>query len=343
MDAMDLVGRVEGFIKEEKLLKPGDSVAVAVSGGPDSVALLHILFLLSPVWQWKLLVVHVNHRFRGEESDREADYVRSLSAQLGLPCEVGTIDVPEYIRLSGKNGQEAAREKRYAFLYEAARRNGAEAVALAHHADDQAETVLMRVLRGTGISGLTGIPTRRPLKKMELIRPLIRITKQELAQFCRDRGLSYCFDSSNAERKYTRNRLRLEVMPVLAGYNPRIVESLTRLAEVAGVEDDYLEGQAKEAFTRLVTVETGEMHFSREDFTGLHLALQRRLIKLILNYLAGENGSLDFIRMELIRKAVLQNKTTTLTLDVSERLVMVREYDRIRLTERREPRVLSII
>lgn len=161
----DLVARVERRIEEEKLADAGDVIVVAVSGGPDSVALLHVLFRLADTHQWTIVVAHVNHQFRGIESDAEADFVKELAAGLALPCEIGVIDVPAYIEEASLNGQVAAREKRYEFLHQVADQYGAQRIALAHHADDQAETMLMRILRGTGPSGLVGMPERRREKK----------------------------------------------------------------------------------------------------------------------------------------------------------------------------------
>ncbi|WP_409343903.1 tRNA lysidine(34) synthetase TilS [Paenibacillus sp. MBLB4367] len=334
---MELVRKIEQEIVFQRLLEPEDSVVVAVSGGPDSVALLHILFLLSGEWRFRLVVAHVNHQFRGEESDREAEQVRELSQQLGLPCEIGVVDVPAYIRETGDNPQNAAREKRYEFLRQVAERYNASRIALAHHADDQAETVLMRILRGSGLSGLSGIHQRRIVKNVELIRPLLRIYKSEVLKHCELYGLAYSEDSSNAERKYMRNRVRLDLMPQLMQYNPQLPQALNRMADLAGTEDDYMEGEAKRAFDRLATAEAGGFHFLREAFAELHVALQRRLIKLILSYLAKDQGLSDFITMEWIRSAIMQAEPTTMTHQIGERIFFVREYEVIRFTVNEAP------
>ncbi len=163
--AQSLSAKIERYIRDETLIEPGDGVVVAVSGGPDSVALLHLLFALSDRYGWRLVVAHVNHGFRGLESDREAELVSELAQRLGLPLASTYIDMPRYIEETGLNTQAAAREKRYAFLLDTAARYQARRIALAHHADDQAETVMMRMLRGTGPSGLAGIPIRRKEKK----------------------------------------------------------------------------------------------------------------------------------------------------------------------------------
>jgi tRNA(Ile)-lysidine synthase len=329
---MDLIGKVEQGGASAGLFAAGDGMVVAVSGGPDSVALLHLLHTLSAKWHWRLTAAHVNHGFRGEESDREAEFVAELCRRLGIPLETGVVDAPAFIRETGRNSQDAARKLRYDFLLETARQAGASKVALAHHADDQAETVLMRVLRGTGPSGLAGIPASRRMKNVELIRPLLRIYKEELIGYCAEAGLSYCFDSSNAKRTYTRNRVRLDALPFLQQFNPRLPEALNRLIQMMEAEDAYLLHETEKAFRRIAVSEGSGYSFSRTAFAGLHLALQRRLIKLILNYLSSGTESGDasgFVQTELIRSAALQEQPPNLTLDAGGGVVFRREYDRL--------------
>lgn len=332
---MNLLQKVEKTIRTEHLLQTGDSIVAAVSGGPDSVALLHILFSLSRTWGWRLVVAHVNHGFRPEESRREAEFVRDLARRLELPCEVAELDMPAVLEAEGGNPQDTARERRYAALREAALRHGAGRIALAHHADDQAETVLMRLLHGTGISGLAGMPIRRMCGNVELIRPMLRIYKSEVYEYLHGNGLDYCVDSSNKSMKYERNRIRLEALPYLKQFNPRIAEALNRLSWVTAAEDDYMEEVAREALARFVDCSPGEAAFARKPFVGLHFALQRRLIKLILNYLSGDTGSFDYSGSELAREAIVQEVPTTLELDIGKGIRLVREYERIRFTVHR--------
>ncbi|MFC0216109.1 hypoxanthine phosphoribosyltransferase [Paenibacillus chartarius] len=334
---MNLIRRTERRIRAAGLLRQGDAMVVAVSGGPDSVALLHVLFALSqkPEWAWQLIVAHVDHGFRGAESASEADFVERMAAQLGLPCAVAKLDMPAELAASGDNAQAAARERRYEFLLETAQRWGAEKLALAHHADDQAETVLMRVLRGTSMSGLAGIPERRTEKKVELIRPFLRIYKSEILSYIEANNLPYVQDSSNSSLKYSRNRIRLDVIPYLRMVNPQLSEALNRLAETAADEDAYIAEQAREAFARIVRTgmeDTGagrSCELDRRAFAGLPVALQRRLVKLILSYLI--SGDLvEFPILERARLAMLQEGTPHLALDLGAGCRLRREYDRIR-------------
>lgn len=317
---------------KEQLFTRGERIVVAVSGGPDSTALLHLLFLLSGEWDLKLTAAHANHGFRPEESRREAAFIRETAEGWGIPFVYKELDLPEYLERNGGNPQDEARKLRYRFLTETAMESGSSKIALAHHADDQAETVLMRVLRGTGIGGLSGISIRRAEKNVELIRPLLRIYKSEILSYLAEAGIGFCTDSSNEQTKYERNRIRLEALPYLSRFNPALPESLNRLADLAHGDDDFLERETGRLAERLVRFESGTARLSRKDFTALHVALQRRLIKLILNYLFEDKDSWDFTGTELIRSALLRNDRPNLRLDGPGKVRIIREYDEVRFT-----------
>ncbi|MFD2611530.1 tRNA lysidine(34) synthetase TilS [Paenibacillus gansuensis] len=326
-----LLRKVDNIIREEGLACEGQALLVAVSGGPDSVALLHLLHRLSAAWKFRLYAAHVNHQFRGSESDEEEDFVRKIAEDLGVPCETVRINVPAYIEESGLNLQTAARQKRYEFLHKTAVAFGASAIVTAHHADDQAETVLMRIIRGTGSGGLAGIPIRRREKNVELIRPLLRIYKSEILQYLQNLRIPYRNDSSNELRKYTRNRIRLDVLPYLSRLNPHLPDSLNRLAETAAAEEEYMEGETLAVYERIVRHEGDRFTFSGRDFASLHLALQRRVIKLILSYLAPGGDVSDFQKIEGIRHAVTLNRTSSIRIDLDRMIEFKKEYDRCSL------------
>lgn len=331
-DMYRLVEYVRRTGDEFGLWSPGDRIVVAVSGGPDSVMLLHILHWIArePGMDLKLVCAHVNHGFRGKESDAEADFVRDLANSLEIPFELGVFDIPAYMKESGKGGQLAAREKRYEYLHKTALKYNAASIALAHHADDQAETVLMRVLRGSGPAGLAGMKLKRREKNVELIRPLLRIYKNELVKACDRSDIPYVIDSSNLQSKYARNAIRLDVLPFLGQYNEQLTDSLNRLADIAGEEDDYLRLQTERIYAETVTWQDGGAAFRIQTFTSLHAALQRRLIKLILNYLPLSTDDSDFVKIEAIRKGAIQASPTTWSLDLGGGIRCLREYDTIR-------------
>lgn len=328
---MNIVHKVEQTIMEEKLFANKDTVIVAVSGGLDSVALLHMLHHLSSTWNWRLIVAHVNHQFRGSESDQEAESVRRLAGTLRIPCEVGVINVPEYIQKNSLNTQVAAREKRYQFLVQTAQHYEAHKIALAHHADDQAETLLMRLIRGSSPSGLSGMPIRRTEQKVELVRPFLRIYKSELLDYCKENSIHFCEDSSNQERKYKRNQVRLDMIPFLQKWNRQLPQSLNRLSVMMKDEDDFMENETKRRFEQIITAAPKDCYFSRELYLALPIALQRRLIKLVLSYLSPNAETYDYTKVELIRSAVIQTTPPSMVLHLSEHISFVREYDQIHI------------
>lgn len=335
-----LVEQVRRTGRENDLWSAGDTIVVAVSGGPDSVVLMHILAEIAREQELRLVCAHVNHGFRGRESDEEAEFVRNLANELEIPFELGVFDIPAYMRETGKGGQLAARDKRYEFLHEVAQKYEASSIALAHHADDQAETVLMRILRGSGPSGLRGMQLKRSEKNVELIRPLLRIYKNELIRACDSAGIPYVIDSSNLLPKYARNAIRLDVLPFLGQYNEQLPDSLNRLAEVIGDEDDYMQMEAEKIYCDSVIWKEGEAAFRAETFASLHAALQRRLIKLILNYLPLGTDDSDFVKIEAIRKGAVQAMPTTWSLDLGGGVRCVREYELIRFLPARAESVI---
>ncbi|MGG6312078.1 tRNA lysidine(34) synthetase TilS [Paenibacillus macerans] len=316
----------------ERLWFPGDRIVVAVSGGADSTALLHIMKEIAADQELglELICAHLHHGLRGAEADRDAEFVRNLAQRLNLPFELGYADVPAYMKESGKGMELAAREKRYEFLHGVAVRYGAASIALAHHADDQAETVLMRLLRGSGPSGLAGMRFKRREKNVELIRPLLRIYKTDLLRACHESGLSFVEDSSNLHTEQARNSVRLDVLPFLGQYNGQLPESLGRLAELTAAEDDYLLQETLKAYAGIVRMEEGGPAFDIAPFAALHVALQRRLIKLILNYLPLSTEEHDFVKIEAIRQGTIQDRPTTWSLDLGGGSKCLREYGTIR-------------
>jgi len=323
----DWTEEVKEAAREDGWWTTGETVVAAVSGGPDSMALLHLLKTMAEETPMTVVVAHANHQFRGAESDGEADMVLRTAESWGLACEIAELGMPEYIASTGMNPQEASRERRYRFLRETAANRGATRILTAHHADDQAETVLMRVIRGTGVSGLAGIPSRRILDRLELIRPLLRITKRELLDYCKRNGVPYAVDSSNVDRHYFRNAVRLDLMPALEEHNPRLREALVRLADMAAADDDYMKAEALRAF-RECAIPSGEgFRLERRRFRGLHVALQRRLIKLLLECSGSPRQLQHFGRVEELAQAISRDRPTTLRLDLGDGWVFGKEYE----------------
>ena len=226
-----------------ELIEPGSRLIVAVSGGADSVALLRGLGALQDPLALDLIAAHLNHALRGPESDEDARFVAELCESLDIPCEVGRVDVRGEARAGRVSVELAARRARYRFLLDVARRREATRVVVAHTADDQAETILHRILRGTGLAGLAGMPVRRRLgavevageaKTCELVRPMLGISRGEVLGFLERIGQPFRQDISNVDPAFTRNRLRTQLIPLLErDYNPRLKDVLRRLAQQA--------------------------------------------------------------------------------------------------------------
>ncbi len=326
---MPFIDTIYQTIQLNELIHPDDHIIVAVSGGPDSVALLHVLHQLTEQKKLncRLTVAHVNHQFRGEESDAEEYFSRQLANQLGLTFLSKRIDIPSFMKESGLGAQEAARLKRYAFLKQSAEQLNANKVALAHHADDQVETVLHRLLRGTGLQGLSGMSMLRHEGSVSYIRPFLQVTKAAILHFLETQQYDYRIDSSNLETKYARNKLRQHVIPLLESIQPDFGTSILRLSEIAGTEDDYIQQQSRVWFEAHVEQFPDRCRFELKLWRGLHLALQRRMIKLILSYLSGGLSDIDYTRIGLVREALLSSKSN-LSLHLGGGLMLLKEYGR---------------
>ena len=226
------------FSEQHEMLPEGSRVLCACSGGADSVSLLHLLRKTEGI---SVLCAHFNHRLRGDESDRDEAFVRELCRDLGVDCIVGSGDVAAYAASHGVGIEAAARTLRYDFLETAAEENGCTRIATAHNADDNAETILMNLIRGSGLKGLTGIPPARG----KIIRPLLTVTRGEIECYLSSNGLAYVEDSSNRSDDYTRNRIRHHVLPLLREENTAAVENITVAAELLRNDEEYLSAQAE--------------------------------------------------------------------------------------------------
>lgn len=282
--------QVKRTVQQYKMLQAGETVLVGVSGGPDSLCLLHMMKELAAEMDFSLHVAHLNHGIRGETAADDASFVREAAAEMGLPCTVHRVDTKEYGKLLKISVQDAARRLRYKFFKETAAAVGAAKVALGHHRDDLVETVILNFLRGTGLNGLAGI---RPVRRMEdgliIVRPLIGLSRQEIEDYCRCCSLHPRIDESNLKALYQRNKVRLELIPYLEQeFNPNLMERVAALAETISLDQDYLNSEAHKALAALAR-EEGESHISldREVLLDLPEALQRRVLRLALARLRG--------------------------------------------------------
>lgn len=287
-------------------LRPEDKIVVGVSGGADSVCLLHLLRQLSSRCQLTLHVAHLNHRFR-PEAEQEADFVKRLCEDWGIPMTVSSLPVPRICKERRLSKQEGAREVRYAFLKEVAGAVGARWIALGHTADDQAETFLMRLLRGAGSQGLGAIPR---LREGMIIRPLLVISRKQILDELSREQISYMEDPSNQQEIYLRNRVRHRLLPLLGEYNPKVKEVLLREAELLQEENDFLTRYTEELIPRLVVEkEKASVSFDLEPLRSIHPALQRRIVRWGLDQLHPGLKGIGFDHIETVLLKALAGRT----------------------------------
>jgi tRNA(Ile)-lysidine synthase len=318
-----LLTKVKETIRKYALLNSGDRVLVAVSGGPDSVCLLGVLQTLVKDLDLTLHVAHLDHMFRGKESANEALFVSELAKKFGIPTTNEKVDVPAYCRERGLSPQEGAREVRYDFLKRVAKTTDSSHIATGHTANDQAETFLMRLIRGAGASGLSAIP---PLRE-NIIRPLIDITREEVLDYLKITGLAFVTDPSNTKPVYTRNRIRMEVLPVLQRFNPRIVTTLAAAAGQLRDEDEAVEGYCTTLADSILVQKENTVFVKRNEFNTLPPAFRRRLLKKASDLAGVESSGLSRIQIDEAIMFMAAARTGR-TMNLLARLTIGREYDR---------------
>lgn len=268
--------KVEKIIVAEKLLTPEEKVVVGVSAGPDSLALWHLLLALAGRWRLHLIAAYADHGLRQAETEGEAQLVRETAAAADMAVAIGRLAVREHAKAVGLSVEHAGRELRYRFLRQVAQCHGATRIAVGHTADDQAEEVLLRLVRGTGRKGLSGMAYQAD----EVIRPLLAIAKAELLAYLADRNIAHCADSSNADRRYLRNRVRLDLLPWLEKHcNPNVRQTLRQTAAVLQDEEILLGELATTAWAQVAAMHGQELRLQRAQLLAQPRAIQRRLLE----------------------------------------------------------------
>jgi tRNA(Ile)-lysidine synthase len=324
----NIVESVTTYIEQHKLLPESGRVIVAVSGGADSLCLLHLLHALcGPGKRYpgvQLHVAHLDHQLRREVSASEAEAVARLAAAWELPVTIGAVDVPALAHRERRSLEDAARTARYRFLREVAQ---GQPIAVAHHKDDQAETLLLHWLRGGGIGSMIGLQPRQ----QDIIRPLLCVSHADTLAYCQQYGLTPLEDASNTDPRFLRNRIRHELLPLLESLNPGIRATLLRNAEVMSIDAEWIEQQVDMHWSAVIVEERDEaIGLSRPALLSLPLSLQRHLLRRITSRLSNGQSPLELRHYQLI-DALLHKEHTgeELTLHLPHRLRMIRVYDRI--------------
>ncbi len=333
------IRQVRSTIARNGMITSGDVVIVAVSGGPDSVCLLDILSCLKGELGIELVVAHFDHGLRPDEDEMETRLVRDLAARMKLPFEVEK----GFLRARGGavSLEEEARDARYAFLQAVRKRHRARKIAVGHNLDDQAETVLMRLLHGSSTTGLAGIP---PHRSGTVIRPLLETKRTEITAYAEARALRYVTDSSNLQAKYLRNRIRLELVPALRAYQPRLIEHLGRLASVLREENDYLEASA-EAWAEGETQRNpdGDILVPISAFLRCPEPIRRRVTRRLLIQVKKTHRRIGYSHIESV-EALARGDRPQGALDLPDGIRVKKVYDRLVFTGRpqKKPRRFEV-
>jgi len=324
----EFTAKVYGFIRARKLLDDGDSVIAGVSGGSDSVCLLSVLHEIGSIMHLRVTAVHVNHGLRGAAADADQLFTSELCGRLGIKCLVYSADIARMAREEHLTEEEAGRQFRYRCFEDAAQKEGAGRIAVAHHMDDQCETVLMNLFRGSGASGLTGIREKRGA----VVRPLLCVRKKEIEAYLAERSLEYCTDLTNFETDHTRNRIRIDIMPyVRENINSEADRHIARMSDILSDIMNHIENEAAEAAGRLVSSGSsgsggGEtsLRIMSAGFAELDTAVQRELVRMVLGRAAGRLKDIESVHIEAVRELFCGRTGSRISLPYG--LSAVKEY-----------------
>jgi len=331
---MRLSVQVKRTIDRYHLLNQGDRVVVGVSGGVDSMVLLHLLNAYRQELNLFLIAAYVNHGLRPGESEREAELVRNESSRLGLPFEYGQFDVREFQKSGGLSPQDAARRIRFHFFRNLLNKNQAQKIALGHQADDQVETVFLRLIRGAGLAGLKGM---LPIRQGGVIRPLLEVWRGDIESFALEHQIPFVVDSSNLKEDYLRNRLRLSLLPLIEKeYQPNLKEVIFKTSSLLREENDYLERIAEENYQKFVRNEKEALVFKFQEYQSLHPAIRWRVLQKVMAKTYG-----DQMEMEEEGPAIgriyekLRHSSASFLMDLPNGISLEKRYDEIWVGERK--------
>ena len=297
----NILNIVKNTIRQNELIASGDKVLVALSGGADSVSLLDIMCKLKDELNITVGAAHLNHMIRGDEANRDEAYAAELCTRLSVPFYAERLDVPAIAKTDGISEETAGRNARYAFFERLCKKHGYTKIATAHNRNDRAETVLMRIIRGTGIDGLSSIKYKRDGK---IVRPILDLSRDGIEEYCRNNNLSYCTDSTNAVNDYTRNKVRNELIPMIRdNFNPKIIDSLCNLADNSAEDAEFINGYAERLYKRI----NSPMPHRKPtllDIKSLDMvgdSIQNRLIQIACREVMGNEYKLERVHLEIIK------------------------------------------
>ena len=320
-----MINKVKEYIEENMLLEDRDRVLVALSGGPDSVCLLHILHMLKDEFKIKLGAIHINHMLRGKESDGDEQYTYNLCEKLGIEYYVRRIDIDYIAKKRNVSIEVAGRDSRYEAFEEIKKEYGYNKIAVAHNANDQAETILMRMMRGTGLEGLTGI---KPKREGGIIRPILCLERISIEKYCDDNLLQPRIDKTNNERIYSRNKVRLDIIPYMKeNFNSDIIEVMNRMAILLQKDNKCIEDYSQKCYDKYCIMDKSYIKISKELFDIEDEAIITRVIKIAFKKIS--NSYQNFEMKHIYDIVSLANKSTGKKLDLTNNIVAEKVYEDI--------------
>ena len=329
-----MIRTIAAYVKQNNMLANGDRIVVGVSGGADSICLLHVLKQLSTEYEFTLYVVHVNHGIRGEEAEEDERFVKELCLLNGLEYRSISVNVPEIGKREGMSEEEAGRKVRYEAFFEVCERERCNKVAIAHNRNDNAETVLFNLFRGSGIRGISGIEPIRVIRQsfgeVTLIRPLLGVNRVDIEDYLHREAVQYRTDSSNLSNEYSRNKIRNQILTYATKeINRQSVVNITEAAASLRETWDYLNGVVRQRFDALVKQEQKIYRITIKELQEEHIVLQKGILRLVLEALAGEKKDLEAKHVDAILS--LMHKQVGRQVHLPYQILAVREYEKLKL------------
>jgi tRNA(Ile)-lysidine synthase len=343
---MSVLDQIRTTITEHRLIKRGETIVVGVSGGADSLTLLDCLRQLRDELDLRLHVAHLNHLLRGADAEADAEFVQQLAREWKIPATIQATDVAQLAEDRRMSIEEAARLARYTFLARTAQLVGAHSIAVAHHADDQVETILMRILRGAGLMGLRGMQYqinitesnfeyRIPNYSLRLVRPLLDVMRADIQVYCREHYLLPRTDETNFDTAMFRNRLRHEAIPYLETYNANVKSVLLRTAQQTADDYEYIQLQIRAAYAQVASESEGVILFDREAWCLLHPSIQRGTLREAILELSGNLRDVEWAHIENAR-LVAMDKDTGAEATLPQNLVLILGYNEFAIRDARQ-------
>ncbi|MCT4508979.1 MAG: tRNA lysidine(34) synthetase TilS [Tepidibacter sp.] len=326
-----IINKVRDTIKKYNLVNDGDKIILGVSGGPDSICMLHILNYLKDEFNIKIYAAHLNHKIRGIEAQKDAMYVAKICDIIRVPCFIRAIDVPAYCKEKGVSLEEGARILRYNMFFEIKEKISADKIAIAQNINDQAETVIMRIMRGTGLQGLKGIQYKR---EDGIIRPLLDIDREDIEKYCEQNNLAPRIDQTNLEEIYTRNKIRLKLIPYMVeNFNPNLKESISRMTNLLKDDSDFIMEESNKSFNDICNkISDNTISLDIDKFINTHKALKNRIIRKCIDFVLGDIKGIEQKHIQDVNNLINSHKNN-LRIDLPKGLLVYKKNTSIIFTD----------